>query len=124
MKKTYNDVTRTIEFSFADGVDPLSVNPLDYPVAVQQYAAIHGFLSKLGDAAALTKDASNSFIVTEAMRRAAVVAMHQQLLVEGWNAKTRTAKPDAAILAIMGKRGCTAEEALAWLNAKLMAELE
>lgn len=112
MKKQWNPTTRMIDFTFEDGVDPISINIFDYPIAVQEMLPIHGGLAKLGDAAAIQKSAENNYTVTEAMRRAAVVGMHQQLMNGDWNAKgTRTPKQHPSILKLAAKWGVSYEEA-------------
>lgn len=113
MKKTFNDKTGHIEFSF-EGLDMFSINPMNYPLAIQSKLPIHGALAKLGDAAAIPKSADNGFTVTEAMRREAVAAMHQQLMAGDWDAK-RNAGPriNPVLVKLAAKLGITYEEAAA-----------
>lgn len=112
MKKQWNETTRKIDFTFNDGLDPVSINPLDYPLSIQEMLPIHGALAKLGDSAAIPKDESNKFTVTEAMRRDAILGMHQQLMNGDWNAKKGTGpKQHPSILKLAAKWGCTYEEA-------------
>ena len=119
MKKTINTAARSITF-----------NAEKMSAANYEYAALHGMAARIGDAAALTKDASNNFTITEAMRRAEVEAMvgfYENSANAEWNMKVAAPKAapiNPAIQAIATKLGKTYAEAMAWYNAKLMAELE
>ncbi len=112
MKKVWNEATRKIDFTFAEGLDPISINPLDYPISVQEMLPIHGALAKLGDSAAISKSEENKFTVTEAMRREAILSMHRQLMAGDWNAKKGAGpKLHPSIVKLAAKWGCTYEEA-------------
>ena len=127
MKKVIITSTQTIKFDF-DGLDSVTLNMADVTPANATYAMLHGFAARIGDNAAITKSAENNFTVTEAMRRDAVLEMvnHYTSGSIEWNLKPAARKPafNPAIQAIADKLGKTYEEAMAWYNAKLMAELE
>lgn len=127
MKKVIITSTQTIKFDF-DGLDSVTLNMADVTPANTTYAMLHGFAARIGDNAAITKSAENNFTVTEAMRRDAVLEMvnHYTSGSIEWNLKPAAHKPafNPAIQAIADKLGKTYEEAMAWYNAKLMAELE
>lgn len=116
MKKTWNETTRKIDFTF-DGCDPISIDPLNYPIKIQEMLPIHGALAKLGDSAAIQKSAENGFTVTEAMRRAAILQMHEQLMAGDWNARKSAAVPkqDPRILAKAVAKGMTYEQYVDWM---------
>ena len=128
MKKTINTAARSITFTF-DGLDSITFNAEKMSAANYEYAALHGMSARIGDAAALTKSAENNFTITEAMRRAEVEAMvgfYENAENLEWNMKVATPKAapiNPAIQAIATKLGKTYAEAMAWYNAKLMAEL-
>ena len=127
MKKVIITSTQTIKFDF-DGLDSVTLNMADVTPANATYAMLHGFAARIGDNAAITKSAENNFTVTEAMRRDAVLEMvnHYTSGSIEWNLKPAARKPafNPAIQAIADKLGKTYEEAMAWYNAKLMAELD
>lgn len=128
MKKTINTAARSITFTF-DGLESITFNAEKMSVQNYEYAALHGMAARIGDAAALTKDASNNFTITEAMRRAEVEAMvgfYENSANADWNMKVAAPKAapiNPAIQAIATKLGKTYAEAMAWYNEKLMAEL-
>lgn len=128
MKKVIDAVAQTVTFTFEGGLAPIvlamsQVNPTN-----ATYAMLHGFAARVGDNAAIQKSAENNYTVTEAMRRDAVKELvdHYASGSADWSPKVRTKaeKLNPHIMAIAQKRGCTYEEAQAWFNAKLMAELE
>jgi len=141
MKKTINTITQTVTFTFDGYADKegLVLNPALAPVTLgiadvspanATYAMLHGFAARIGDAAAIPKSAENKFTVTEAMRRAEVEGMvnfYSNAENVEWNQRVAAGPKKAAfnpaIQAIAEKRGSTYEEAMAWFNAKLMAEL-
>lgn len=129
MKKTINTAARSITFTF-DGLDSITFNAEKMSAANREYAELHGMAARIGDSAALTKSAENNFTITEAMRRAEVEAMvtfYEDPTNPHWNMKVATPKAapiNPAIQAIATKLGKTYAEAMAWYNAKLMAELE
>jgi len=128
MKKTINTVTQSVTFTF-DGLEPVTLSMDRVSPANVTYAALHGMAARIGDNAAIAKSAENNFTVTEAMRREAVTAMvafYENVENNDWNMRVtgpRKAAFNPAIQAIAEKRGCTYEEAAAWFNEKLMAEL-
>lgn len=139
MKKVINEQARTVTFAFDGWKDaagavvnealaPIVFDPSAASAANRAYAELHGFAARIGDAAALTKSAENGFKITEAMRREAVgeLATHYASGAADWNVKVTSAKKvvyNPHIQAIAEKRQCTYEAAMAWFNAKLMAEL-
>ena len=127
MKKVINVVAATVTFSFEDEA-PVVLNIHDMTAENQSYAILHGMAARIGDNAAIQKSAENNFTVTEAMRRAAVLELvtHYTSGSTDWNMKQAARKPsfNPAIQAIADKLEKTYEEAMAWYNAKLMAELE
>lgn len=127
MKKVINEAAATVTFTFT-GLDPVVMHVDKLSDANRQYAVLHGMAARIGDNAAITKSAENNFTVTEAMRRAEVVAMTQFYEDAGndcWD--MRVAKRpvfNPSIQAIAEKRGTSYEEAAVWFNAKLMAEID
>lgn len=128
MKKTINAAAQSVTFTFEGTLEPVTLAMSQVSPANATYAMLHGFAARIGDNAAITKSADNAFTVTEAMRRAAVVEMveHYTSGSTEWNLKQSARKPtfNASIQRIAEKRSCTYEEAQAWFNAKLMAELD
>ena len=128
MKKVINAVAQTVTFTFEDGLAPIVLAMSQVNPANTTYAMLHGFAARIGDNAAIQKSAENGFRVTEAMRREAVAELvdHYASGSADWSPKVRAKaeKLNPHIMAIAQKRGCTYEEAQAWFNAKLMAELE
>ena len=126
MKKAIVAATGCVEFTF-EGLDPVVFDTGVVSAENRQYAMLHGFAARIGDNAAIQKSAENGFKVTEAMRREAVLELveHYRSGSKEWSpkARARTASFNPHIQAIADKRGCTYEEAMAWFNAKLMAEL-
>ena len=129
MKKTINTAAQSVTFTF-DGLAPVTLAMKDVSPANAAYATLHGFAARIGDNAAIAKSAENSFTVTEAMRRAEVekmVAFYANAANVDWNVRVagpKAAPMNPAITAIAQKLGKTYEEAMAWYNTKLMAELE
>lgn len=130
MKKVINEVTQTVTFTFEDGLEPIVLAMSQVHPANATYAMLHGFAARVGDNAAIQKSAENNYTVTEAMRRDAVKELvdHYASGSADWSpkakAKAKAEKLNPHIMAIAQKRNCTYEEAQAWFNAKLMAELE
>jgi hypothetical protein len=140
MKKTINTLAQTVTFTFDGHLDKEGavVNPALAPVTLAMkdvspanatYAMLHGFAARIGDNAAIVKSAENGYVVTEAMRRAEVEKMtnfYADAANVDWNmrvAAPKAAPLNPAIMAIAAKLGKSYEEAMAWYNAKLMAEL-
>lgn len=129
MKKAINTIARSVTFTFDDGLEPVVIHAERMSTANREYAELHGIAARAGDAAAIQKSAENNFTVTEAMRRAEVEAMrafYENKDNLDWNVKTRVAKIvfNPVIQAAAEKMGKTYEEAAAWYNAKLVAEIE
>ena len=141
MKKTLNTIAQTVTFTFDGHLDkegavvnealaPVTLAMKDVSPANATYAMLHGFAARIGDNAAITKSAENGYTVTEAMRRAEVEKM-TNFYADGanvdWNmrgaAAPKAAPLNPAILTLAQKLGKSYEEAMAWYNAKLMAEL-
>lgn len=128
MKKTINTLAQTVTFTF-DGLEPVTLAMKDVSPANATYAMLHGFAARIGDNAAITKSAENGYVVTEAMRRAEVekmVEFYANSANVDWNmrvAAPKAAPLNPAILTLAQKLGKSYEEAMAWYNAKLMAEL-
>jgi hypothetical protein len=128
MKKSINAVERTVTFTF-EGLEPVTLQLGNVSQANVTYASLHGFVARIGDNAAIAKTAENGFKVTEAMRRAEVEAMvkfYENGDNVDWNmrAAAKAAPFNPTIQAIADKLGKSSAEAMAWYNAKLMAELD
>jgi len=128
MKKVINAVAQTVTFTFEGDLAPIVLAMSQVNPANATYAMLHGFAARVGDNAAIQKSAENNYTVTEAMRRDAVKELvdHYASGSTDWSpkAKAKVEKLNPHIMAIAQKRNCTYEEAQAWFNAKLMAELE
>lgn len=129
MKKTINTLAQSVTFTF-EGLEPVTLAMKDVSPANATYAMLHGFAARIGDNAAIAKSAENNFTVTEAMRRAEVekmVEFYADSANVDWNMRVAAAPKAAplnpAILTLAQKLGKSYEEAMAWYNAKLMAEL-
>jgi hypothetical protein len=128
MKKVINTAARSVTFTF-EGLESITMHAEAMSAANYDYAALHGLAARIGDAAAIQKSAENNFTVTEAMRRAeveALVKFYENKDNLDWNVKVRAAKVvfNPVIQRIAEKKQCTYEEAAAWYNEKLMAELD
>lgn len=141
VKKIINPAEGTITFKFdipADATDearaalaPITFDPAKAAPNNRAYAELHGWSARIGDAAALSRNAENGHKVTEAMRRAEVAAMveHYEGGSTDWNVRGPGAGKKAAplnpiILAISQKMGCSYEEAQAKVAAQFLAELD
>jgi hypothetical protein len=120
-------VGQVVTFTFEDGVAPVSFDCNLLSRENAEYAVPFAMGHRLGDNAAIQKSKENNFIVTEAMRRAAIVELieHYQSGTADWSpkAKAKAAPQNATILAIAAKRGCTYAEAEAYIAEKMLAEL-
>lgn len=127
MKKVINAVNQTVMFTFEGGLEPVSLGMWEVSPANATYAMLHGFAARIGDNAAIAKSAENGFRVTEAMRRDAVLELvdHYRSGSVDWSPKAKPRGPsyNPHIQAIAEKKGCSYDEAAAWFQAKLMAEL-
>ncbi len=128
MKKVINAVAQTVTFTFEGGLEPIVLAMSQVSTENATYAMLHGMAARVGDNAAIQKSAENGYTVTEAMRREAVAELvdHYASGSKDWSPKAKAKKEtlNPHIMAIAQKRNCTYEEAQAWFNAKLMADLE
>lgn len=126
MKKAISADGTKVMFTFAD-LPPVEFDPEKASEANRKYAAMHGWMARIGDNAAIQKSAENGYVVTETMRREAVLELvnHYHSGTVDWSPKQRakTVAQNPHILAIAAKRECSYEDAQAWFTAKLMAEL-
>ena len=124
MKKVINTVAQSVTFTFDGDLAPVVITCDTLSDDVILHAQLHGIAQKIGDNAAISKSADNGYTVTEAMRRAAVVEMAEQLRGGAWNAKREGANMataqslKAAIEVIVELTGCSIEEATAQIAAK------
>jgi hypothetical protein len=91
---------------------------------------MHGFAARIGDNAAIQKSAENGYVVTDAMRREAVlelVTFYEDENNTEWNVKRASgprAAPQNQFVAELAKRlGVTYDEAMAKVAAQAMAEM-
>lgn len=126
MKKVILPDNSGVEFQF-DGLAPVIVKLADMAAVNRQRMACAGISQRIGDNAAISKSAENGFRVTETMRREAVMELveHYRSGSEEWSPKAKARGPsyNPHIQAIAEKKGCSYDEAAAWFQAKLMAEL-
>ena len=126
MKKTIDTVAQTVTFTF-DGEASVVFNLATVSQECIEYATLHGFAARIGDAAAITKSAENGFRVTEAMRRAEVMTMaeHYASGTKDWNLKVAARAPaqNATIAAIAAKLGISYEQAQAKVIEQFLADL-
>jgi hypothetical protein len=118
-----------VKFTFEDNVPPLTFDCTKMSGTNRAYAIPFAMCHRLGDAAALSRKQADGTIIniTEAMRREAVaeLATHYESGTEAWEMKgSRDASQNPTILAIAAKRGCTYEQAEAFLAEQFLAELE
>ena len=118
MKKAIDGTN--VVFTFDDGLPSVSLDTTTVAPACHARAEMHGWMQKLGDAAAIPrKDAKTGAVitVTEEMRHAAVKAMVEHFANGGeWAAAKATAE-QPAIRALATKKGITYAEALALVEA-------
>lgn len=126
MKKAINPTSGCIEFTF-DGLDPIIFDPTKASSANRDYAMRHGFMQRLGDNAAISKSAENGYVVTEAMRREAVMELveHYRSGSDQWTVKAKARGPaqNPVIAQIAAKLGCTYAEAEAKVAEQMLGEL-
>ncbi len=94
MKKVINTAAESVTFSF-EGLDSVTINMSKVSAANASYAMLHGFAARIGDNAAIQKNAENQFTVTEAMRREAVVELvefYEDASNKDWNMKQAVRK--------------------------------
>lgn len=130
MKKTIDHAAKSVTFKFNDGLESFTFHAKDAAAEMREYAELAGWGHRLGDYAALpTTDKDGNVIpVTEAMRRDAVleIAGHYTGGATEWNIKPSARKPvqNAVILKVATSRGCTYEEAEAYIAEKFLADLD
>ena len=126
MKKVINAAAQTVTFTF-EGCSSVTLAMSQVSTANATYAMLHGFAARIGDNAAIQKSEANNFIVTESMRREAVVEMveHYTSGSVEWNTKVaeRKAPQNPTILAIAAKLGITYGEAEVEIQRRMLAEL-
>ena len=132
MKKIINSAAQTVTFRFdtLPGEATLAEIVLELGKMSQanlDYATLHGMSARIGDKAALQKSAENGFKVTEAMRRAEVLAAvaHYHDPDAGWELASTIAKvpQDPAFVALAAALGCTYKEAMAKAAAIMLAQI-
>lgn len=127
MKKTINAAEQTVTFTFEGGLEPIVFRADSASDATREYAMLHGFCQRIGDAAAISKSADNGYTVTEAMRRAEIETMagHYASGTADWNLSggTRKAPQNPTILKIAAKLGITYTEAEAEVQRRMLEEL-
>jgi hypothetical protein len=126
MKKAIIAGTSTIQFTF-EGLDPITFDANKCSEENNDYAVLHGYMARLGDAAALSRTLPNGTVrtITEEMRREAVqelVTFYESGTAE-WDMKRKAAPQNPAILALATKLGKTYAETQAYIAEKAMAEL-
>ena len=126
MKKSVNGTLVTFTF---DGAEPLTFDATKAHAANRAQAEMHGWLQRLGDAAAIEKTAENGYRVTDAMRRAAIEPLiaHYQSGAEAWSMRTSGRAPvrvlNPLVVQLATNRGITYEEAERLWNEAAMAAL-
>jgi hypothetical protein len=128
MKKAINVVNQSVTFTFDGELAPVTLAMSDVTPANATYAMLHGFAARIGDNAAISKSADNGYVVTEAMRREAVLELvdHYKSGSEDWNLKAsaRKAPLNPVFLAMAEKFNITYEEAMAKVSAQFLADVE
>jgi hypothetical protein len=124
MKKIINVADATISFTF-EGLETVTFDPRNAQEENRNYAMLHGFSQRFGDNAAISrKDGS---VVTEAMRREAILEMvqHYESDSKDWNLKTSEKKAalNPVIQQIAAKLGITYEEAQAKVAEQFLNEI-
>lgn len=126
MKKIINAAAGSVTFSF-DGLTSVTLNVREVTAQNRAYAELHGFAARIGDNAAIQKSAENGFVVTESMRREAVIEMVEHYISGSadWNLRVSARKPaqNPTILAIASKLGISYVEAEAEIQRRMLAEL-
>lgn len=118
-------------FSFKDGLAPVVFDATRAHADNRAYAEMHGWQQRIGDAAAIPREQPDGTVitVTEAMRREAILELvnHYESGAARWALREagapKAAKQSPVILALAAKRGCTYEEAEAYIAAQFLNEL-
>lgn len=94
MKKVWIPGTTQIQFTF-EGCEPLTFDAAKADPFNRARAEMHGWLQRLGDAAAIEKSAENGYKVTDAMRRQAIEPLiaHYQSGNPEWSMRTSGRAP-------------------------------
>lgn len=128
MKKVINATARSITFKFDEGLADVVFEPQCASSENQDYAILHGFAARIGDNAAITRNAENGFKVTEGMRREAVLELvnHYASGTTAWElkARARVVAQNPAILALATALGLTYEATQAKLVEDAMEALK
>lgn len=125
MKKAISGTS--VNFTF-DGLESISFDATRASAANRAYAEMHGWMARLGDAAALSrKDPKTGVIttITEAMRRAEIESLvaHYCSGDVDWNVKAKSAAPNPFFIRLAEKRNCTYAEAQSWYQSKLLEDM-
>jgi hypothetical protein len=130
MKKVIDVATRSVRFTFDGDLEPVVMHAERMSAANYDYACLHGLAARIGDNAAIQKSAENGYVVTDAMRREAVlelVTFYEDENNTEWNVKRASgprAAPQNQFVAELAKRlGVTYDEAMAKVAAQAMAEM-
>ena len=120
------DLCNMIHFGF-DGLHSVTFDATRVSVELRQRALMFGLTNKIKDTAAIKKDASNQYTITESMRRVKVVEMidHLESGTDQWNLKSsgRAAPQNPVFLAIATKFGITYDEAMAKVQDEMLGEI-
>jgi hypothetical protein len=122
-------INAAIQFTF-DGLDGINFNPMHgTSPAVREYAMLHGFMQRLGDAAAISRTQKDGTVitVTEEMRRNAVLELvtHYESGSESWTTTAaKQPKQNAAILAFATKHGLDYAAAEAKIANMMLDEIK
>lgn len=116
-----------VQFTF-DGLPGITFDITKVSSENRAYAALFGFQSRLGDAAALSREKAAGNTITETMRRAEVeslVNFYHDAANKDWTLRSNTKTPaiNPVWLAIATKRGITYEAYMEERVAKDLAEL-
>lgn len=127
MKRKFNPVTNTVHFTFDGDVPELVFNLNKCSDTILTEMAGHGAIARVGDKAAITRDSVPGGIVTEAMRRAAMVPVvnHYESGTDQWEltAGPRAAPLNGAILALSQRLGKSYAETEAYVANMALADL-
>jgi hypothetical protein len=117
-----------IVFSF-EGCEQVIFDATKVSEQNRAYAIMHGFQARIGDNAAIQKSAENGYVVTEQMRREAVLEMvehYENPTQTNWNLRAAGPKKTAqnpAILKLAEALGLSYEQTQAKLVEDAMAAL-
>lgn len=108
MKRKLDVVTKSIQFTFDGGLEPVSIHMSNVGPACATYAMLHGFSARIGDSAALSRKQKDGSIVTitEQMRRDEIVRLveHYESGTAEWD-MGRTPSQNPLILALAQAKG-------------------